>query len=83
MKGRSDPDDRRDFEWDKIHGIDVRHTLLAEKDLFDRLKRLLSIRKENDALACGELVCLYVDHYLLVNFRLVESNFTLTPINNE
>ncbi|MBI5217301.1 MAG: hypothetical protein HY958_00025 [Bacteroidia bacterium] len=83
MEGWSDPDNRRDFNWNVFdENYNVREEFKFEKDIFDHTVRLIKIRKENEALICGEFVCLYVDNFILVFLRYHENNVIITAVHN-
>lgn len=82
MEGESDPDNRRDFDWSKIKGNEVSHTFPTEKELFDHLKKLIHIRSGHNALTCGETISLYVNQWILLLLRFVETDISMIAFNN-
>jgi len=84
MQGRKDPDNRGDFPWDMI-GPDnhVKDNYPDEKEVYEHLKKLIQIRKENTSLTSGSFVCLYVDQTKLVFLRYFENNVIIVAINND
>ena len=83
MQGGCDPDNRRDLEWFKLdENYEVLSTFTNEKKVFDHLRRLIHIRKNNMALTCGSFICLYVDYFLLVYLRHHDENVIITIIHN-
>ncbi|OPY15440.1 MAG: Beta/alpha-amylase precursor [Syntrophus sp. PtaB.Bin001] len=83
LEGNSDPDNRRDFPWEKLNAEnEVKEEYPFEKEIYDHTRKLISIRKENDALSCGYFVCLYVDYFLLVFLRYVDDNVIIAGFHN-
>jgi alpha-amylase len=83
LEGNSDPDNRRDFPWDKLNANhEVKEEYPFEKEIYDHTRKLISIRRTNDALSCGYFVCLYVDYFLLVFLRYVDDNIIIAGFHN-
>ena len=83
MEGWGDPDNRRDFNWELFDDkYDVKPQFKFEKEMFEHTQKLIKIRKSNDALTCGNFVCLYVDSFVLVFLRYIEENVVITIIHN-
>ncbi len=83
MEGFSDPDNRKDFEWDKFdENYTLKDEYAFEKDIFEHTCKLIKIRKENEALYCGNFVCIYVDTFVMVYLRYFKENIILVAINN-
>jgi alpha-amylase len=83
IEGGSDPDNRRDFEWNKFDkNYDVKPEFAIEKNIFEFTKSLIKIRRGNDALVCGTYVCLYVDYFVIAYLNYFENNIIITVINN-
>lgn len=65
MEGGDDPDNRRDFPGgfpdDPRDAFTAAGRTAAENDIFDYLKKLLQLRKENSALRRGRLFHAYAD----------------------
>lgn len=83
MEGFGDPENRKDFEWDKIdESQNVKDDFKIEKDIFEHTRKMIRIRKENDALCCGSFVPLYVDDFIFVYLRYFADNAIITVIHN-
>jgi len=83
LEGGSDPDNRRDFPWEVFDDkYDVKSNYKFEKEIFDHTCHLIKIRKENAALTSGDLVCLYVDHFIFSYMRYVENNILIVVLHN-
>jgi len=83
LEGKSDPDNRRDFPWEKLnsdHEVKVEYPV--EKEIYDHTRKLISIRRTNDALSSGYFVCLYVDYFLLVFLRYIGDNIIISGFHN-
>jgi alpha-amylase len=83
LEGGSDPDNRRDFPWNKI-GSDneVLPQYKIEKEVFDYTKKLIKLRKKHDALHAGTFVSLYVDHFIFAFLNCFDNDVVITIINN-
>ncbi len=83
MEGEADPDNRRDMEWHKFTTQhEVRAEFPVEKSIFNHTKKLIEIRKQNEALTFGAFVNLYVSHTLLVFLRYFDENAVIVVIHN-
>lgn len=83
MEGWGDPDNRRDFNWDLFDdNYKVKKQYNFEKEIFEHTQKLIKVRKENDALTCGNFVCLYVDSFVMVFLRYIEENVVITVVHN-
>lgn len=83
MEGGPDPDNRKDFMWEKI-GPDngVRPEYALEKEIFDHTKKLIGLRRGHEALYSGIFVCLYVDYFLMVYLSYSFDSVAITVIHN-
>lgn len=83
LEGFSDPDNRRDMPWE-IFGEDLQPTTdhPMERSLFQSIKRLIQLRKENQALCWGSLVTLYADYFIYVYLREFQGNLAIITMNN-
>jgi glycosidase len=83
LEGRNDPDNRRDFPWEKFDDkLEVKKEYPYEKDIFDHIRKLIEMRKSSDALNSGTFVCLYVDYFIFVYLNYFDENFAITCIHN-
>jgi glycosidase len=83
MEGGYDPDNRRDFEWNKINANNqVDSSFPLEKDIFEHTQKLIQLRKNNAALYCGSFVCLYVDYFICIYLSYCFDNVVITAIHN-
>jgi len=83
LEGKSDPDNRRDFPWEKLNSdYEVKEEYPVEKELYDHTRKLIRIRRTNDALSSGYFVCLYVDYFLLVFLRYIDDNIIIAGFHN-
>jgi glycosidase len=83
MEGGADPDNRRDFEWEKI-GPDgaVKDEYPIEKAVFEHTRQLIRLRKEHAALHAGMFVCLFVDYFLMVQLAWVGTDVVIAAYHN-
>lgn len=83
MEGRGDPDNRRDMPW-FVFGPDNRPTQERrfERNIFDHLVRMITLRAENPAIRYGYLLTLYVDEFLYAYLREFRGNVVMVVINN-
>ncbi len=83
LEGHSDPDNRRDFPWEKLNAdYEVKTEYSHEREIYDHTRKLISIRRTNDALSSGYFVCLYVDYFLMIFLRYVEDNIVIAGFHN-
>jgi glycosidase len=83
MEGGADPENRRDFEWDKIaEDGSVKDAFPIEKAVFEHTRKLIRLRKEHAALYAGMYVCLFVDYFLLVQLSWVDSDVVIAAYHN-
>jgi alpha-amylase len=83
MDGGYDPDNRKDFEWDKITpNNDVRPEYTLEKEIFDHTRKLIRLRKEHEAFYSGSFLCLYVDYFLVAYLSYSFDSVAITVIHN-
>lgn len=73
MKGGADPDCRRCMDWDENN---------RDKKIFETVKRLIKIRKENKALKKGSFSWIELDSDLLSYIREYEEEKVLVILNN-
>lgn len=83
MQGGYDPDNRRDFEWEKIGtNNDVKPEYALELEIFEHTKKLIKLRKEHEAFYSGSFVCLYVDYFLMAYLSYSFDSVAVTVIHN-
>jgi len=83
LEGNSDPDNRRDFPWEKLDSdYEVKEEYPFEKEIYDHTRKLIRIRRTNDALSSGYFVCLYVDYFVLVFLRYIDDNVIVAGFHN-
>ncbi|MHC4242088.1 MAG: alpha-amylase family glycosyl hydrolase, partial [Planctomycetota bacterium] len=83
MEGYADPDNRRDMRWE-IFGNDSTplEQYKYEKDIFDHMKKLIDIRRQNEAVRYGYLFTLFADHFVYCYMREFKGNTIIVAINN-
>ena len=83
LEGWADPDNRRDMPWSWI-GADQRPKASQPfaRAVYDHLRRLIAIRRDNPALRYGTLYTLYVDSFIYACLREYRGNLVLIAINN-
>ncbi len=72
MKGWTDPDNRRTFDWDNI-----------DENILSFYKEVIKIHKENIALKKGSLKKLYADYGVLCYGRWYQDNSIIVIVNNQ
>ncbi len=83
MEGGPDPDNRRDFEWEKIGSdYEVKPSYAREREIFNHTKKLIRLRNTHAALYGGSSVCLYVDYFLMVTLSYSMEAVAITAIHN-
>jgi glycosidase len=83
LEGGGDPDNRRDFPWEKIdNNNEVLPKYAFEKEVFEHTKLLIKLRITNDALHAGSFVCLYVDNFIFAYLNYFNDNIVITILNN-
>lgn len=81
MEGYKDPDNRRDMPWKMFeHGLEPKGKI--EKGIFNHLKSLIKIRRENESIANGYLFTLYADTFIYAYVREFRGNTVIVTINN-
>lgn len=83
MEGYADPDNRRDMRWE-IFGHDCipLEQYKLEKDIFDHTKKLIDIRRQNEAVRYGYLFTLFADYFAYCYMREFKGNTIIVAINN-
>jgi alpha-amylase len=83
MEGYADPDNRRDMRWE-IFGQDFMplEQYKYEKDIFDHTKKLIDIRRQNEAIRYGYLFTLFADYFVYCYMREFKGNAIIVAINN-
>lgn len=89
MEGDKDPDNRQDMPWEKFgNGLEPKLVLDSdrgggsEKEIFNHLRSLIKIRKENEAIPYGYLFTLYADTFIYAYIREFRGNTIIVAINN-
>ncbi len=83
LDGHSDPDNRKDFPWRIFDSENnVRPEYVEEKKTFDLTCSLVALRKQEDAFSCGEMVCLYVDYFVLVYLKYIMDSVVIVSVHN-
>jgi alpha-amylase len=86
LEGDSDPHNRRDMRWDIFDDSFQPHPSDTEyrdaKEIFKHTKKLIKIRKENEAIPFGYLFTLYSDHFIYSYMREFRGNTIVVVINN-
>ncbi|HOW51695.1 MAG TPA: alpha-amylase family glycosyl hydrolase [bacterium] len=82
LEGGGDPDNRRDMPWELFAGDKPKAQYPEARETFDHLRRLIAIRKENEALTCGSLITLYVDRFVYAVLREFDQNVVVSVFNN-
>lgn len=86
MEGGRDPDNRRDMAWEVFDGDSSSSDGTPGRpevlEIFEHTRRLIRIRRENEALTVGYLFTLYVDHFVYVFLREFRGNTVVVAINN-
>ena len=86
LAGGPDPDNRRDMPWDIMEGEDCmggpdeKHPF--ERAVFQHIKALVGMQKENESLRYGASITLYSDSMLFVFIREFRSNAVIVALNN-
>lgn len=75
---------RKDMPWEIIDNTtnEPKDTFPVEKDLYQHLRKLIQIRKENEALSFGYLFTLYSDHFIYAYMREFRGNTLIVVMNN-
>ncbi len=71
MKGWTDPDNRRTFEWDNI-----------DENVLNFYKECIRIHKENEALKIGSTRPLKLEDGIIIFGRWTKNNSIITAVNN-
>ena len=83
LEGCADPDNRRDMPWEIFdENLEPKAEYPLQKDVFQHTKKLIRIRKENDALSYGSLTTLYIDTFIYAYLREFRDNIIVVVINN-
>lgn len=83
LEGYRDPDNRRDMPWGIFdNSLEPAEQHRGEREIFNHMKNLIKIRRENDALANGYLLTLFSDHFIYAFMREFQGNTIITVINN-
>jgi len=83
MQGFQDPDNRRDFCWEKIDEQNsVKKEFVYEREIFEHTRKLIDIRKKSHALTVGNFVNIYVDNYVMVYVRYIEDEVVIVTLHN-
>jgi alpha-amylase len=83
MEGYADPDNRRDMRWGIFgHDLIPLEQYRYERDVFDHTKRLIEIRRRNEALRYGYLFTLFADYFVYCYMREFKGNTIIVAINN-
>ena len=83
MEGYCDPDNRRDMRWE-IFGRNCipLEQYNYEKDVFEHTKKLIDIRRQNEAVRYGYLFTLFSDYFVYSYMREFKGNTIIVVINN-
>ena len=83
MEGYCDPDNRRDMRWEIFSRdyIPIRQ-YKYERDIFEHTKKLIEIRRQNEAIRYGYLFTLYSDYFVYCYMREFRGNTIIVAINN-
>src|SRR4030043_816839 len=82
LEGYADPDNRRDMPWEIFdENLEPKAEYPLQKDVFQHTKKLIRIRKENDALSYGSLTTLYIDTFIYAYLREFRDNIIVVVIN--
>ena len=86
LEGDSDPHNRRDMRWEIFEDSfqpDPSDTEYRDaKEIFEHTKKLIKIRKENEAIPFGYLFTLYSDYFMYSYMREFRGNTVIVVINN-
>lgn len=83
MEGSYDPDNRRDFEWEKFDkNYNVKNEFPIEKEIFEHTCKLIQLRKQNEALSIGNFITLYTDYFILAYLRYFKDNLAIIILHN-
>lgn len=64
------------------NGLEPLEQYSQQKEIFNHLKNLIKIRKENEAISCGYLFTLWSDHFIYAYMREFRGNTIIVVINN-
>lgn len=81
LEGNKDPDNRRDMPWKNFDNNNIPKETY-QKEIFEHLKKLIKIRKENESITYGYLFTLYLDKYIYAYMREFQGNTIIVIINN-
>ncbi|MCG8308624.1 MAG: alpha-amylase family glycosyl hydrolase, partial [Cytophagales bacterium] len=81
MTGYRDPDNRKDMPWSVFDANDMPVNAF-EKEIFEHTIKIISIRKDNPAIAFGYLITLYVDTFIYAYLREFQDNVVIVVVNN-
>jgi len=81
--GNNDYDLRRDFPWQLIGANnDVSANFVDESMLFQTIKKLISFRRNSDALKYGVVITLWVDSFVYAFMRYFRDEVVIVVFNN-
>ncbi|HXB29141.1 MAG TPA: hypothetical protein VNW49_04945, partial [Puia sp.] len=81
--GNNDYDLRRDFPWQLIGANnDVSANFVDESMLFQTIKKLISFRRNSDALKYGVVITLWVDNFVYAFLRYFRDDVVIVVFNN-
>lgn len=75
---------RADMPWHKIdpYSLEPYPAFPEELDVYRHLRRLIGIRRENEAISFGYLFTLYCDYFVYVYMREFRGNTLIVAMNN-
>lgn len=83
MEGSHDPDNRRDFEWEKFNeNYEVKKEFPIEKEIFEHTCKLIQLRKQHESLSIGNFVPLYSDFFILAYLKYFNETFAIVVLHN-
>ena len=83
MEGYGDPDNRRDMPWKVFDGgLEPSGKFPVEKEAFEHVKKLISLRSRTPALQYASLFTLYADYFVYVYLRESRGNNVIVAFNN-
>ncbi|MEW6619099.1 MAG: alpha-amylase family glycosyl hydrolase [bacterium] len=82
MEGYGDPDNRKSMPWKKVFGDKLTPIVKPQSEIFNHLKSLIKLQRENKAITCGYLFTLYVDTFIYAYLREFRGNTIIVVINN-
>jgi alpha-amylase len=83
MEGHKDPDNRRDMQWEVFEDkLEPSVKFPLEKEAFNHIKKLISIRRKTPALRYASLITLYSDSFVYAYLREFRGMHVIVIINN-